>query len=123
MKKLLLRLLLNMGALYLTVYLVNRYYHPQSIELRDISSAFFAVLLLALVNTFIRPILKLLTLPLNFISLGLFSFTLNALMLILVSFLFSLLSLEGFCVHGFIPALLGAVTLSIIGSILGSLFK
>ena len=68
-----------------------------------------AALILALVNAFIRPILVLLTLPLTIVTLGLFLFVINALMLLLVAAL-----IKGFNVNGFVAALLGSLVVSVV---------
>ncbi len=67
-----------------------------------------AGLLLGLANALIRPVLLLLTLPLNVLTLGLFTLVINALMLLLVA---AFTALE---VHGFLAAVVGALLLSII---------
>jgi putative membrane protein len=61
----------------------------------------------------VRPILTILTLPINIITFGLFSFVLNALLFWLLSTF-----IEGFEVHGFVPALLGSAIISIVGWVL-----
>ena len=72
-----------------------------------------AAVLLGLLNIFIRPALLLLTLPINFLTLGLFTFVLNAVMLWLTSVVSDALGL-GFHVAGFGAALLGALVVSIV---------
>jgi putative membrane protein len=66
-----------------------------------------------LVNAVIRPIVKLLTLPINLVTLGLFTLVINALMLWLTSWLSGALTVDGF-----ITALLGAIIISIVTTIL-----
>ena len=68
-----------------------------------------AALILALVNAFIRPVVVLLTLPVTVITLGLFLFVINGLMLMLVAAL-----LKGFNVHGLWPAILGSLVVSVV---------
>jgi putative membrane protein len=65
-----------------------------------------------LVNALIRPLVKLLTLPLFLLTLGLFAFVVNALMLLLTSWISDLLDLP-FHVDGFWSALLGAIVISV----------
>jgi putative membrane protein len=61
----------------------------------------------------VRPILGLLTLPINLLTFGLFSFVLNALLFwLLATFV------QGFAVAGFIPALIGSVALSLVSAVL-----
>lgn len=71
----------------------------------------------AAVNTFVRPLLQILTLPISVVTLGLFLVVINALMLLLTSAISSELNL-GFSVDGFLTALLGSVIISIVGLVL-----
>lgn len=79
----------------------------------NVSVTFLGTLIAAVVlgalNLFIRPILLILTLPITIVTLGLFSFVINALLVMLAS-----LVVPGFFVGGFWSALLFAITLSII---------
>ncbi len=84
-------------------------------------------LILALVNSYLKPILKGLSFPITLLSLGLFSFVLNALLLLLVAFVSDQLSL-GFSIGDFPPdltadafigALLGSIVISIVSTVLG----
>lgn len=99
----LLRWLLNALALIAISYLVP------GIHVDSIYAALIAALILGLVNIFIRPILLVLTLPINIITLGLFTFVINALMLLIVSSI-----VKGFTIAGFWPALIGAIVLWLI---------
>lgn len=76
-------------------------------------AALWTALILGLVNIFIKPLLILITLPINFITLGLFSFIINALMIMLVASI-----VEGFSIDGFIAALIFSIILSILTSFL-----
>jgi putative membrane protein len=69
------------------------------------------------VNTFVRPVAKLFTFPLVFLTLGLFLLVINGLMLWLTSALSASLSL-GFHVAGFWPALWGALAVSVVSAVL-----
>jgi putative membrane protein len=69
------------------------------------------------VNTFLKPVLRLLTLPITMITLGLFLVVLNALLLLLTGVISEQLAL-GLEVDGFLPALLGAIVISIVGLLL-----
>ena len=80
--------------------------------------ALIAALVLGIVNAIIRPILMVFTLPLNVLTLGLFTFVINAFMLMIVGALVS-----GFAVDGFFAALLGSVVLSVVSAILSWLLK
>lgn len=76
-------------------------------------TALIVALILGIVNAIIRPVLVILTLPINIISLGLFTFVINALMILLVDYF-----VAGFTVEGFLPALIGAFILWIISIVL-----
>ena len=69
-------------------------------------NALIAALVLGLVNALVRPLLFILTLPVTILTLGLFTFVINALMIWLVSTI-----VKGFVVTGFVPALLAALLL------------
>lgn len=76
----------------------------------DVSSFYIAVVVAVIwgiLGLTVRPILTILTLPINIITFGLFSFILNALLFWLLSTF-----IEGFTVQGFVPALIGSAILS-----------
>jgi putative membrane protein len=111
----LLRLLINAAALWVAIQLVD------GIEYRG---SWWSLLLVALVfgilNASIRPLLKLLSLPVIILTLGLFIFVINALMLLLTGWVSGLFSL-GFYVEGFWDAFFGGLIVSIV-SLLLSMF-
>jgi len=78
------------------------------ISVENFLSAMLVSLVIALINIFIRPIVEFISLPVNFLTLGLFSFVINALLLMLAGFL-----TPGFEVEGFFSALIGSIVLSI----------
>jgi len=88
------------------------------ISIADFPTLLWTAALLGLVNALIRPILLIVTLPFNILTLGLFTFVINAIMLLLVAAL-----VPGFHVAGFVTALLGAVLLAIVGSLLSWLVR
>ncbi len=77
-------------------------------ELDGFGPALIAALIIGIVNAIVRPVLAFLTLPLIIVTLGLFLFVLNALMLKLTSAL-----VPGFRIRGFMPAVWGAILLAI----------
>jgi putative membrane protein len=102
--------LINTLALIAVAYLMP------SISVSSFSSALVAALVLGLVNTVIRPILVLLTLPVTVLTLGLFILVINGLLFWLVgSFI------QGFYVPGFWPAFWGAIVYSLISWLLSAL--
>ncbi len=72
-------------------------------------AALIAALVLGILNAIIRPILLLLTLPLNILTLGLFTFVLNGLL-----FWFVGTVVKGFEVHGFLAAVLGSLIVTVV---------
>lgn len=107
MLKSILHVVATAGALLLIAY-----YIP-GIEVDSFKTALIAALLWGVIGLTVRPILGLLTLPITILTLGLFSFVLNALLFWLLGML-----LPGFEVGGFIPALEGSVLLSLLSAIL-----
>ena len=81
-------------------------------------AAFIAAFVIGLLNAFLRPLLLLLTLPINIITLGLFTVVVNA-----VVFWAGGGLLQGFHVAGFLPALMGAAVLSIVSTLLSMLLS
>ena len=78
------------------------------IDVDNFLSAMLVCIIIALINTFIKPILQFITLPITILTLGLFSLVINALMFMLAGWL-----APGFEVEGFLSALLGSVLLSL----------
>src|SRR3954464_4323785 len=103
MARLLLVWLVNTVSLLAVAYLMP------SITVASFGTALIAALILGLVNTVVRPILILLTLPATILTLGLFIFVINALLFSMVAHF-----VEGFQVGGFWSAFFGAIVYSII---------
>jgi putative membrane protein len=101
------KILLKWLALTLAV-LATAYLVP-GISVTTFVVALFVALVLGLVNTFIKPIISILTLPVNILTLGLFGIILNALFFWLAS-----LIVTGFSISGFVPALIGSIVVSLI---------
>ena len=78
------------------------------IEVDNFISAMLVCIILALINTFIKPLIQLIALPVTVITLGLFSVVINALMLMLAGWI-----APGFEVEGFLSALIGSILLSL----------
>ena len=111
----LLRLLINAAALWIAIQLVDGIEHRGSWWSLLIVALVFGVL-----NANIRPLLKLLSLPVIILTLGLFIFVINALMLMLTGWISGLLDL-GFYVAGFWDAFVGGLIISVVSFVL-SLF-
>jgi putative membrane protein len=85
------------------------------IRVDGLLSALLAAATLGILNAFLRPLIILLTLPVNILTLGLFTFIINALMLQIVSEL-----IPGFMVHGFWTAVLGALIIGFVSWLLNT---
>ena len=105
--KLIIRWLLLAAALLLVANLYS------GVQVASFGSAMIAALVLGLLNTLVRPLLVLLTLPVTLLTLGLFLFVINALMFWAAAGL-----LSGFHVDGFGSALIGPVIYSIASTII-----
>jgi putative membrane protein len=115
MSRLIMRWLINAAALWAAAYLVP------GIDYLGWPALLIVALIFGLINALIRPILKLLTCPLQILTLGLFTVVINALMLLLLSWLADQFAIA-FWVEGFWPAaVLGALVVSVV-SIVGSVF-
>lgn len=104
MGRFLLRWLLLAGALLLVANL-----YP-GVQVQSFGSALIAAAVLGLLNTLLRPLLVLLTLPVTLLTLGLFLFVINAAM-----FWAAASMLQGLHVNGFVAALIGSLLYSLLG--------
>ena len=102
MQGIILRTLITMLGLFLASVLVP------GVAIKGTAAFIFGAVLLGLVNAFVRPIAFLLTLPITFVTLGLFLFVLNAAMFGLVAAM-----LDNFVVAGFWSALFGSIVVSL----------
>ena len=101
--------------LILTIAILIASYLVDGIRVSGFFSAFSAAAILGILNAFFRPILFILTLPLNVLTLGLFTFVINAVLLMMASGVIS-----GFEVHGFWSALFGSLLISLVSWLLTS---
>ncbi|VEN75351.1 conserved membrane hypothetical protein [Candidatus Desulfarcum epimagneticum] len=109
MKGILIRWLVLTGAVIICAFLLD------GIRVSGFLSALFAAAMLGILNAFFRPVALILTLPLNLLTLGLFTFVVNAAMLKMVSAIS-----PGFQVSGFWPAVFGSLLISAASWLLNS---
>ena len=106
--RLIIRILINAAALWVAAQIVDGI---------DLSGNIWGILLVALIfgviNAIIKPIVKLFSLPMLILTLGLFALVINAAMLAITAALTDNLSVDGF-----IPALLGALVISVVSAVL-----
>lgn len=106
--KLILRWLINAATLLLATQFIAGF------QVNNFYAALIAALVLGLLNAVIRPILILLTLPVNIVTLGLFTFVINAFLIwVMGTFV------KGVTIEGFAPALLVAILLWAVGTLTG----
>jgi putative membrane protein len=105
--RMLLHWLLSAVAVWIVAHIVP------GISVSGPTAALIAALVIGLINATLGLVLKILTFPLTILTLGLFWFVINALMLELAAYF-----VRGFYVRNFIAALLGAVMLSLVSSVL-----
>ena len=108
----LIKILIIAVAVYVAAALVP------GVTITNIQTTMLVALVLALLNTFIKPILILLTIPITLVTLGLFLLVINALMIMLADAL-----VHGFRVDGWWSAFLVSLVVSIISYILGALIR
>lgn len=106
-----LSIIINWVFLSLLLLLIG--YLVPGIFVGGLGVALVAALVMGLVNLTIRPLVLLLTLPLNFLTLGLLTFVVNALMFMLVAYF-----VPGFRVDGFMAALMGSLILGLLTALL-----
>lgn len=90
----------------------------QGVEVKDFATALVVALVLGVINAVLKPLLVLLTLPINIITLGLFTLVINAVLIMLTTFI-----VPGFTVLNFWWALLFGLILSLINSFLHQISK
>jgi putative membrane protein len=123
---LIVKVLINAVAVYAAVLLV-----PQIVFSfgNDWWKLVAVALVLALINTYIKPIVKALSFPITLLTVGLFALVLNALLLLLVAFISDQFKLgfkigafpPNFNADAFVGALLGSIVISIVSTVLGML--
>jgi putative membrane protein len=107
-------LLINWFLSSLAIFLTSKI--VDGFELKDFKSAMIASVIVGLLNMTLRWVLLILTLPINILTLGLFTFVVNAIVLKVAARL-----MDSFMIKGWGPAMIGAVVLSLTNMILFAL--
>lgn len=130
---LLVKILINMVGVYVAVLVVPQIAFPAADDLLKLQGNWWHIvvvaLILALINSYLKPILKALSFPITLLTMGLFAFVLNAVLLLLVAFIADLINIDftiggfppGFTADSFIGALLGSIVISLVSIVLGML--
>ena len=112
MTNLLLRLLVSAGAVLLAQAVFPQYVQVGSLGFGGLGDALVFAVVLGVLNALVRPVLLLLTCPINFLTLGLFVFIVNAAVFWVATWLW-----PGVAVSGFVGALLGSLVVSLCSTI------
>jgi putative membrane protein len=110
--KLLLHWLISAIAIGIAAYLIP------GVHVATILAALVLAIVLGIINAFFKPIISLITLPLNILTLGLFSLIVNALLIMLAG-----MFVPGFTVDGFWPAFFFAIVLSLVNAFFGMMIR
>ncbi|MFJ4202109.1 phage holin family protein [Streptomyces sviceus] len=113
MKNFLVKTIANAGALAVAVWLLDKITLTGDSTGKKVWTLILVALVFGLVNWLVKPVVKVLTFPLFILTLGLFTLVVNALMLLLTSWLSDVLNLS-FHVEGFWTAVLGSLIISIV---------
>lgn len=135
MVDLLVKILINAIGVYVAVLVVPQIDFPAADNLLKLQGNWWQVIvvaaILALINSYIKPLLKILSFPITLLTLGLFAFILNAALLLLAAFLADLVGID-FTIGKFPPeftidtisgALIGSIVISLVSIVLGMLDK
>jgi len=127
------KIIINAIAVYVAVLVVPQISFPAADSLLKLQDHWWYVVIvaviLALINTYVKPILKALSFPITLLTMGLFAFVLNAVLLLVVAFIADKIDIT-FTIGGFPPgftadtivgALLGSIVISVVATVLGLL--
>lgn len=95
----------------LTILAVSKYVPGFKVD--TFTTSLVVALVLGILNALIRPVIIILTLPINILTLGLFTLVINAFLIVMTSYL-----VKGFQVEGFVPAILAALLLWLINTVI-----
>ena len=130
---LLVKIIINAIGVYVAVLLVPQINFPAADNLMKFENNWWHVvvvaLILALINAYVKPILRVLSFPITLVSMGLFALVLNAFLLLFVAFLAGYVEVNfsiggfppNFTADSFVGALLGSIVISIVSIVLGML--
>jgi putative membrane protein len=106
--QLIIRLLISTLAILFAAHFVP------GVAVASTTTAVIVAIVLGILNTFLKPVLQILALPITILTLGLFYFIINVFIIYLASYL-----VDGFSISGFIPALIFGFVVSVVSAILG----
>ena len=106
MMKFLINLLVSAAAVFVAAYFLP------GVSVDGFITAIIVALVLGLINAFIRPVVVILTLPINILTLGLFTFIINALLVLLVTMI-----VPGFVVNGILWAIIFSIGVTVVRTV------
>lgn len=109
---LILGLIVNVLALLVVSYIIPGF------QIADLQTAVIAAVVIGVINTFIKPVVQLVALPISLLTLGIFAFVINVLLLMLAAQL-----VPGFAIDGFLTAVLASIVLALVSAFLHKLAK
>jgi len=112
MYKLIAKLIINVAALFVVDYIIPGF------EFADYQSLVIGAIVIGVVNTFIRPILQIVALPISILTLGIFAFLVNVSLLWVVA-----LIVPGFTIDSFVTAMVASISLTLVTMFLNKLTK
>jgi putative membrane protein len=130
---LLVKIIVNAIAVYVAVLVVPQISFPAADDVLQLQGNWWHVLavalILALVNSYLKPILRILSFPITLVSMGLFALVLNALLLLLVAFVADSVGINftidsfppNLSADAFVGAILGSIVISVVSLVLGML--
>ena len=110
--KFLTRLIIVALAILAIAYILPGIEIHSGLTFQGFTTALIAALILGVINALLKPIVKILTLPINILTLGLFTFVINAFMLVIVDWI-----VPGFKILDFFSAFIGAFLISVVSAI------
>lgn len=126
------KLVINVLALFAADFIVPEFHLHYSATILGFITIAMVAILLGLVNTFIKPIVQLVSLPINLLTMGIFGFIMNVLLLVVLTFTVSIIQPNPppiqlgdwpptFGINTLIAAVLGSIVISLVSSILAML--
>lgn len=109
------KFLIRLSATGVTIFGIS-YFFPSLVHVADFKSALLAALILAAVNALVRPIVIFITIPLTILTIGLFTLVVNAMMIVLVSYLMG----DSFTIMGWWQAMIAAFLISAVSTFFSS---
>jgi putative membrane protein len=120
---LIISILLNGLSVYLCAFIINSAFAAEKVRVKNYIAAIVVSVIIGILNMLVRPVLNIIALPINLITLGLFRFVINGLIILLVPYVVNIVDPGAFYVDGLIVAMLFSAMVSFLQSTFGVLVK